>query len=775
MPSRRFRNILIHYLAKPVFIALLVTGIIIPFLPDIFDKYKVEFIDCHSIRLSAEQRFVFYNDLDHDGVSEKVLACYGHDPAQQYTYFIIYNHSGGIIKQVNYHTYKPLQLYHTSFGDYNQNKNDEIYSIMQRADSLFLLVFEPLSENNVGDIIAFQFIDTLGKFRKTMTDALQSKIELKDMDNDGFREAVFSLCAGFSLQPRNVYSFNIRKKTWSKSPKAGSASNELIFYNMTEDSTDEIILSTVWAVGNGSQGPYPDESAWLMVLNKNLQFLFEPVEFPLFTSQVSVLPYHHDESNYLAVLYQYGGNEDTIQPALSLYNLKGEKIKEKIISGTVRSCELEIISLSSKKRDKLFLSSGKGVIMQLDENLDTVKQFTIGLDGGFCSDMDADGDGENELFIRSKDEQKLIITRSDFSYPVVVDFTGKGEGALDVMAMTIKKIGDKKQYLSVQKGLNTSLLKYSFNQLYFVKYLIYGGIYLVMYFFILGVQKVGSYKLALDKKHLEKVVTERTAEVVSQKILIEDKQKQITESIVYAKRIQSAILPHRSIIWATLPHSFILYKPKDIVAGDFYWFNHQYDTALIAAADCTGHGVPGALTSMVCSEKLNYAVKQTHIPGEMLALANRLVKETFRHEERTSSIYEGMDIALCSINLKNYLVQYAGANRPLWILRKGTAEIEEFEPTKKTIGGDTEIEQYFATHTVQLKPGDTFYISSDGYADQDGGPKGKRIMRNNFKKILSGIQNLSMKEQKEYLDDYLERWRGEKIQVDDILVIGIRV
>ncbi|MES2588006.1 MAG: tetratricopeptide repeat protein [Bacteroidota bacterium] len=255
---------------------------------------------------------------------------------------------------------------------------------------------------------------------------------------------------------------------------------------------------------------------------------------------------------------------------------------------------------------------------------------------------------------------------------------------------------------------------------------------------------------------------------------ISEKNKSITDSINYAKKIQQAMLPHRSSILASFPHSFVLYKPKDIVSGDFYWFNQQDDTLLIAVADCTGHGVPGAFTSLICSEKLHDAAKHNHIPGEILSIVNKDVKISLRQEETKDSTKDGMDIALCLVDLKNNLVQFAGANRPIWIVRKDSNHIEEIKGTKSSIGGYTEDESLFETHTIEFNEGDTFYISSDGYADQDGGENHKKLMTKTFKELILSIQDKPLKQQGKFLEEYITNWRGEVQQLDDILVIGIK-
>jgi len=296
-------------------------------------------------------------------------------------------------------------------------------------------------------------------------------------------------------------------------------------------------------------------------------------------------------------------------------------------------------------------------------------------------------------------------------------------------------------------------------------------------------------KLVAEKEKLEKTVEERTEELVhknivveQQKHLVEEKSeklgealKDITDSINYALRIQQAFLPNKKEINLSLPQSFILFKPKDIVSGDFYFFHKNKESVFIAAVDCTGHGVPGAFMSMVGSERLTDAVQQSNDTSAILSLLNKGVKTSLKQSSKDESTRDGMDIAICSVDTKNRIVKYAGANRPIWIIRKGQTEVEEIKATKVAIGGLTNDDQHFDTHEIKLQQGDTFYICTDGYADQFSGKDGKKLMTRKLKAILVSIQNKTMPEQEQYLDNFVEDWKAGTEQVDDILVIGIRV
>lgn len=287
--------------------------------------------------------------------------------------------------------------------------------------------------------------------------------------------------------------------------------------------------------------------------------------------------------------------------------------------------------------------------------------------------------------------------------------------------------------------------------------------------------------------------------IVSQKEAVESAHQEIKDSITYAKRIQSAILPTNKVVKEYLKESFILYKPKDVVAGDFYWMESvsssrhsgldpessqkdnetlkdeiadtPKDVVLFAAADCTGHGVPGAMVSVVCNNALNRAVREYGLtePGKILDKTREIVIEEF--EKSDENVRDGMDIALCS--LEGNTLKYAGAHNPLWIVRNG--EILETKADKQPIGRLFDKLTSYTTHTIELIKGDSIYIFSDGYADQFGGEKGKKFKTKAFRELLLSIQENSMEQQKEIINDNFENWKGELEQIDDVCVIGVRV
>ncbi|MBK6540252.1 MAG: SpoIIE family protein phosphatase [Flavobacteriales bacterium] len=288
-------------------------------------------------------------------------------------------------------------------------------------------------------------------------------------------------------------------------------------------------------------------------------------------------------------------------------------------------------------------------------------------------------------------------------------------------------------------------------------------------------------ELGERERTLEQKVRERTEEVVRQKEEVERQSrkvvelyKNVTDSIRYAKRLQESILPPERRIREMLPRSFVFYRPKDIVSGDFYWFDKVGEKIVFAAVDCTGHGVPGAFMSLVGHNGLNQAIKERGLvrPSEVLKDLNRIAFDALHKDRDQSLVRDGMDMALCVFDPKDLTLEYAGANCPLYLVRD--REVIHFTPDKIPIGGFELNGKAFTDHRVQLREGDLIYIFSDGYADQFGGPKGKKFLYRRFRDLLISVSNEPLEAQKRALLDAFMEWKGAHEQVDDILVIGMR-
>ncbi|HQW04907.1 MAG: SpoIIE family protein phosphatase [Flavobacteriales bacterium] len=288
-------------------------------------------------------------------------------------------------------------------------------------------------------------------------------------------------------------------------------------------------------------------------------------------------------------------------------------------------------------------------------------------------------------------------------------------------------------------------------------------------------------ELGQRERILEMKVIERTEEVVRQKQEVEHQSrkvvelyKNVTDSIRYAKRLQDSILPPEKRMRELLPESFVYYRPKDIVSGDFYWMERVDDRIAFAAVDCTGHGVPGAFMSLIGHNGLNQAVKEQgrSRPSDVLKVLNKLAFEALHKDREQFLVRDGMDMALCNYDPAKKVLEYSGANSPLYVVREG--EVLLFRPDKRPIGS-FELEGHdFTDHRINLQAGDMVYIFSDGYADQFGGPKGKKFLYKRFRELLMEISKYPTAEQQRMLEEAFRGWRGTHEQVDDILVMGMR-
>lgn len=264
-------------------------------------------------------------------------------------------------------------------------------------------------------------------------------------------------------------------------------------------------------------------------------------------------------------------------------------------------------------------------------------------------------------------------------------------------------------------------------------------------------------------------------QIAKQKEELTIKNKSITDSIVYAKRIQEALMPTMQYFKGILPESFILYKPKDIVSGDFYWINERNNKIFVAVVDCTGHGVPGAFMSIIGFELLRNITDEQGIedPDQILKQLNNGVANTFGKSAEKARIKDGMDIALCVIDKAEAKLEFSGAFRPLYMIRNN--KIEEIRGDRFSVGLLNEGENdEISKRTIKLEKNDIFYIFSDGYADQFGGPEGKKYKYRRFRHLLLTIHKLPLDQQLTYFDRSFEDWKGEHEQVDDVLILGFR-
>lgn len=290
-------------------------------------------------------------------------------------------------------------------------------------------------------------------------------------------------------------------------------------------------------------------------------------------------------------------------------------------------------------------------------------------------------------------------------------------------------------------------------------------------------------------RRVNAILSDKNNLIHEQKEIVDEKNRSISDSINYAKRLQTAILPTTDFVNNYIPDSFLLFKPKDIVSGDFHWFEVREQTLFIAAADCTGHGVPGAMVSVVCSNALNQSVNEFGLrkPGEILDKSRELVIDRFAKSD--DHVADGMDISLCAIQQEKNSILFAGANNPIWILRKN--ELIEDLSAKNIIAGPNfslieikgdkqPVGEYvkmtsFTSVEIELMPGDTIYLLTDGFPDQFGGEKGKKFKYLPLKRVFVEMGELPLSEQRDLLEKTFDDWKGDLEQVDDVCVIGFRL
>lgn len=296
-----------------------------------------------------------------------------------------------------------------------------------------------------------------------------------------------------------------------------------------------------------------------------------------------------------------------------------------------------------------------------------------------------------------------------------------------------------------------------------------GGLMLILIFSLL------LFKQYNDKRKANILLEEQNVEISQQRDQIFRQKQEITDSIQYASRIQKAIIPPEDILDDSLPDHFIYFRPRDIVSGDFYWLNKKENKTYFTAADCTGHGVPGAFMSMLGIAFMNEIVnKFKNIKAnEILNELKKYVVESLHQTGKSGETQDGMDMALCILDHQTNTLQFSGAYNPLILIRNG--ELIEYKADKMPIGIYHEKNDFFTNHEIKAQKGDCLYVFSDGYVDQFGGEKGKKFFKKRFKEMLLNIHSKPMKEQYQILDQTMKDWRGDYSQIDDILVIGVRV
>ncbi|MBI4645654.1 MAG: SpoIIE family protein phosphatase [Bacteroidia bacterium] len=839
-----------------IIISFAITVLLIILLPPLFNKYEIK--KC-SLKTTGEDCIIKYVDLDSDGYCEMLsYAHYGtkqafiHIHDQNEKIIGVWNLLGDYIKNSD-----------LMYGDFNNNGYKEIYIFTQKGDSVFINGNEIFKQDSSRVLFYNKFIDTVKKSGGGFYDYSIIPGKLMDINNDNRKEIIFDISAGFSLVPRRIYAYDIINDTVYKSPQYGNIfPRYIIFYDIDNDGKEEIMGSSR-AGGNYPPRelydsckkshdkdslkyynhykayeniPYWNSSAWLMCFNSQLKLLFEPVEFKEFTSDISVYPYKYNITNYFAVLYSYWGKLK-LQTFIALYDTKGKTNKTKNIE---YKPGVNLFTTNTKNRDNLYLLNEKGFIYKLDNNLDTTETYDyselLGNYSNYICAFDIDNDSKEEQLFYHINKGKLIIFRENLSDPITF------EEKIDYPRnFSIKYNGKNNPQFSFKAKDKHYLFEYKRNEKYLLKYIYYIGIFIILLVFITLVQLISSYKLKKDKQRLEKIVMERTQEIREKNIVLEQQKeeivtqrdeiliknvvlqqqkeeietqideilhkneilfqqkKEIENSIRYAKRIQTAVLPTDKYVDSILGEHFIIFKPKEIVSGDFYWATIINKWLIVTVTDCTGHGVPGAFMSMLAVSFLNEIVRKKEVINAAMVL-NHLrfsVIEALQQSGKEGEQKDGMDMSLAAINIStnpqghltkndcqhkgsdpeqddlagwSYKAQWAGANNPLWIIRNpdpqgqivcdgvtgshgvisGTmpashpvtntesdlaGQVIEIRPDKMPVAIYVKMND-FTNHEIQLYEGDKLFLFSDGYPDQFGGPIGKKFLYKRFKELL---------------------------------------
>ncbi|MDQ3190130.1 MAG: tetratricopeptide repeat protein [Bacteroidota bacterium] len=475
--------------------------------------------------------------------------------------------------------------------------------------------------------------------------------------------------------------------------------------------------------------------------------------------------------NNIGLIFEYQGRyAEALENYFASLKIKKELGNKEGIAISLINIGLAYAEMNNYKEANLYLSQG----LELSKELG----YKIGQSYAYS--------GLSELNSASKNWQKAYENHK--SHILYRDSLFNEENSKKIVQQQMQYDFDKQQAISkAEFEAQKVIAKAKYDKQKMATYGALVGAGLILLFLVFAIRAFN------NKQKANKTIRKQKEEVEKQKHLVDEKNKEILDSINYAKRLQDAILPSQKLVKEHLPDSFILYKPKDIVAGDFYWMealkkqdlnssgniplNHKI---LFAAADCTGHGVPGALVSVVCSNAMNRAVKEFGItdPGEVLDKVRELVMETFENSE--NEVQDGMDISLCSLTLSQissdkqatWQLLWAGANNPIWIIKNN--ELLEIKPDKQPIGKYAKNDP-FTTHSLSLEKGNLIYIFTDGFSDQFGGEKGKKFKSSSLKKLLLTIQDKPMLEQSEILNSDFEKWKGDLEQVDDVCMIGVRV
>jgi len=808
---------------------MVITGAIIYFIPDdLFDEYKIETINQEKVK---EASYNFNSDLNNDGIAEKISYIYNDNAAGSIFMvsdikekeFKIWQAIGNDVSYVNSELKENKSIF-----DYDNNNLKEIYFLTTYKDSVYLNIYEP--DKNLED---YNFIREIAicKFfvKNEKADVNLFDMNFFDINDDGYKEIVFVLHSGYSLQPRALFCYDIKNNILKRSPKTAIVIDAVQY--IKEEKTLAICHTS--ATGNSISSKtaklyenaksqdsldfynvikdyiyeYGDFASYTIAFDKDLNFKFKPVEYEGFNSRTySVIHL----KNIYSLITQY--KDSSFVPRIEVINTNGD-ILETYSFPEFKSQHIYLIKIKNgfciQTIDQVFI---------YDTSFNRKRVIDVPfLNYRFIADKTFDlNNDKNEEFIGYNDYE-IIIYNEDLTEKVVLPLNYCGGG---VKAFTIYDV-DNTRYFNLTLGDTFFTFRYYKNHFFYYKYLLFLGIFIAIYLLLFFIAKVNSYRIKKENIKLEDTVKERTQqvreqneelkvqskelvvlnqnlyhqneeitaqrdEIKKQKEIVETVHLEISESIDYATRLQEAILPEEKVLNKYLSEFFVLFKPKDKVSGDFYWWSHIDNYTIITAADSTGHGVPGAFMSMLGSSFLREIVQKGFVTdtGIILSKLRKEIIKSLKQKGEMGEQKDGMDMSIISINYETNVVQFSGANNPLYIITKrelsyfnplaGFENFYEIKPDKMPIAIYEKMDD-FKVHEIQLEKGDMLYMFSDGYADQFGGPKGKKFKYKPFKRLLSENRNKSMAEQKEILSKAFESWRGDLEQVDDVVILGVKL
>jgi hypothetical protein len=497
MINGRLKEFLIH----PAFTALILTAVVILLIPPLFSKYRIKHIEDE---YAPHNTMFLYSDLDSDGNSEKISFDLN-DAAQTK---IIVSRDNKILDQYDL-KYQPKGYALAFIDDYNLDKYKECYVITMSHDSIFLNIIDPVKSRRI--ILADRFID----FRRTAQKSTDTPefypIGMVESDSGNTKDFVFYINSGYSLQPRNVYRYSIAEDSLLKSPRSGAVILTCNLYDINDDSQPEILLD-IMATGNIDEPfPFSDQYSWLMVMDKNLKFLFTPIPFHENPSKLKVRPYIIEDRTQLLVFADYYGTED-FNSALCLFDIHGHRIKEKTIDYAESIYSQIFINENSGKQTFFFLKNRDAEIDEMDSAFMVINTITIPAieSSNPISMLDADGDGNKEYIFPGRGDRALVFTQSNFRNPVSYKF----DNILPYNPLISQVINKgHKPLLYIQFPDMGYFLQYDRNPFYYLKYPFYGAVYLAILIFILLISRIQQYRLN------QKQVTEKKMAALQMKAI----------------------------------------------------------------------------------------------------------------------------------------------------------------------------------------------------------------------------------------------------------------